>query len=98
MAAITFLVRYVFFTTIIDIKLSERVKTVLFFTAPCILTAMLVPIMFHDVIEAKELASVFSSSYFLAGFCAIVFSLLIRHTLLVILLSMFVFYVLRIFM
>ncbi len=95
MAIITFSVRYVFFTNSVKIQLNNRIKTILLFTAPCILTAMTVPILFQDILHTKETLSIFSSSYFLAGVCAIIFSLLIENTLLVIMLSMVVFYGIR---
>lgn len=95
MAAITFAVRYLFFTNSVDIKLNHRLKSVLIFTAPCILTAMLTPIMFKGLIDNKDLAMLFTSSYFWAGCCAIILSVFIKNTFLVIALSMIIFYGLR---
>lgn len=95
MALITFTVRYLFFMNSVDIKLNQRVKMILLFTAPCILTAMLTPIMLKDLIAHNDLAALLTSSYFWAGCCAIILSALIRNTLTVIVLSMAVFYALR---
>lgn len=110
MAMITFAVRYVFFTTTFEIRLPNWVKTLLTFTAPCILTAMFVPIMFQDLLGSsghessvgmvsttliETLQNLASSSYFWASVFAIVCSMLVRNTLLVILMSMAVFFALK---
>lgn len=110
MAMITFVVRYVFFTTTFEIRLPNWAKTVLTFTAPCILTAMFVPIMFQDLLDGsghgssvgmvsttlvEALQNLASSSYFWASVFAIVCSMLVRNTLLVILMSMAVFFALK---
>lgn len=96
MACITFIMRYVFFMKILHIQLNDTIKTILSFTAPCILTAMLVPIMFQDMLAInKDILSVFSSAYFLAGVCTVVLSLFVRNALLVIIISMVIFYALR---
>ncbi len=110
MALITFSVRYVFFTTHFRISLTKPMKNILTFTAPCVLTAMLVPIMFQDVLNPEQtqqlaqsltiqayVSQLLSSSYFWAGIFAIIASLFIRQTLLVVILSMLVFYGLRAF-
>lgn len=97
MAVITFTVRYLFFSNTVEIKINEKIKMVLSFTAPCILTAMLVPIAFKDIVEAHVLKNLLVSSYFWASLCAVVLSLLIRNTLLVIILSMLIFYGLNTF-
>ncbi len=128
MAMITFVVRYVFFTTSFQLKLTPQMKNILTFTAPCVLTAMIVPIMFQDMLALLNstagghgvsesiqpiaqassqsasdsnnypiITSLLGSSYFWASIFAIIASLFIRQTLLVILLSMTVFYGLRLF-
>ncbi len=126
MAVITFAVRYVFFTTSFQLKLTPQMKNILTFTAPCVLTAMIIPIMFQDMLTVLNstagghgvsesiqpvtqnlldnksanqsiMASLLGSSYFWASIFAIIASLLIRQTLLVILLSMAVFYGFRLF-
>ncbi len=105
MTMITFSVRYVFFMTSLNMQLNDKIKTILLFTAPCVLTTMIVPIMFQDLLRADFLQegwlqtngsmSVLSSGYLLASVCAIVFSRLMKNTLLVIVLSMLVFYGVR---
>lgn len=117
MALITFSVRYAFFTSMVDIKLTPAIKNILTFTAPCVLTAMLVPIMFQDMLTMSihgtsttsinttaTTSTIFqmgqilmSSSYFWASMFALLASFFIRQTLLVIILSMLVFYALRLF-
>lgn len=117
MAVITFTVRYVFFTTSFQVQLPEGIKTLLTFTAPCILTAMLVPIMFQDGLSGADadvnghaiaspsmnfdllgsLSLLANSPYFWASVFAIVCSLFVRQTLLVIVLSTAVFFGLRLF-
>ncbi len=108
MAMITFSVRYVFFTTHFRITLTKPIKNLLTFTAPCVLTAMVVPIMFQDMLPAEQSNAniivqdclshgyqLLHSSYFWAGLFTIIASLFIRQTLLVVVLSLLVFYGLR---
>ncbi len=91
MAGITFAVRYAFFARSLPIKLNRHARQFLMFTAPCVLTAMWTPIVFVDSLQQSNLLN----PYLLAGLFAVVASLLIRHTLVVIGLSMLVFYLLR---
>lgn len=91
MAVITFGVRYAFFARSLPIKLNRHAKQFLAFTGPCILTAMWTPIVFNEAITSVDLLN----PYLLAGVFCVVASLLIRQTLLVIVLSMAVFYGLR---
>lgn len=100
MAVITFSVRYVFFMNVVDVKLHPYFKQILVFTAPCVLTAMFVPIMFQDLLSQTSSFSVLqllTSSYFWASVAAIVLSVILRNTLAVILISMAIFYGLRLF-
>lgn len=101
MAVITFLVRYVFFTQVFNIKLTPPIQNLLIFTAPCVLTAMFIPIMFQDGFDLQLESFIFSrlltSSYFWASIFALISSLFIRQTLVVIILSMGMFYTLRLF-
>ncbi len=94
MAVITFSVRYAFFSGMIKIKLTPTIKNILTFTAPCVLTAMIIPIMFQEGLNS-QFSAILHSSYFWAGIFSIVASLFIRQTLLVVILSMLVFYGLR---
>ncbi len=107
MAIITFSVRYAFFSGMIKIKLTPTIKNILTFTAPCVLTAMIMPIMFQDILPTPQTDpdilvqdcflefDLLHSSYFWAGIFSIIASLFIRQTLLVVVLSMLVFYGLR---
>ncbi|MDG6882477.1 Predicted membrane protein [Phocoenobacter uteri] len=95
MAIITFSIRYSFFTRSFKINLNNKVRNILLFTAPCVLTAMFTPILFKSAFETHQLSSLLHNSYFLAGVGTIILSLLIRHTFVVILLSMGLFYGLR---
>ncbi|MBR0572654.1 MULTISPECIES: AzlD domain-containing protein [Pasteurellaceae] len=98
MAVITFLIRYLFFTRSFKINLSNKVRSILLFTAPCVLTAMFTPVLFQDFIATKQVTALIDSSYFWAGICAILFSIFIKHTFTVIILSMVAFYGLRTFL
>ncbi len=91
MACITFAVRYAFFMRSVPIKLNRHARQFLIFTAPCILTAMWAPIVFAETIAYFNLLN----PYLLAGLFTVGASLLIRNTLVVIILSMLVFYSLR---
>ncbi len=91
MACITFAVRYAFFMRSVPIKLNRHARQFLIFTAPCMLTAMWAPIVFGEAVTHVNLLN----PYLLAGLFSVGASLLIRHTLTVIALSMTVFYSLR---
>ncbi len=91
MSVITFGVRYAFFARVLTIQLNRHTKQFLVFTGPCILTAMWTPIAFVDALTTVDIVN----PYVLASLFTIVASRCIRHTLLVILLSMAVFYALR---
>lgn len=91
MAVITFFVRYAFFARTLPIKLNRHAKQFLFFTGACILTAMWVPIVMMPTLAQKTMLN----PYLIAGVLSVLFSLFIRHTLVVIILSMACFYGLR---
>ncbi|WP_020408371.1 AzlD domain-containing protein [Hahella ganghwensis] len=81
MAAITFYCRYLFFTTAISFSLKGPIKRMLQYTAPSVLTAMWVPIIFiHD----GNLTSGLDDPFLLAGIVTVVMSVVTRHTLLVV--------------
>ncbi|WP_046004143.1 AzlD domain-containing protein [Pseudoalteromonas rubra] len=92
MALITFFMRYAFFMEKLPIKLDMRVQRFLSFTAPCILTAMAAPIIFGEVtFNTHDLINPF----LLGGILAIVLSLLVKNTLIVVLASMGAFFLLK---
>ncbi|MFB2538939.1 MULTISPECIES: AzlD domain-containing protein [unclassified Acinetobacter] len=97
MTLLTFYMRYAFFSRLLPIKIPPKVKTLLLFTAPCVLAAMIIPIMFKDTLATHSFAQSIHSAYFWASLATIIFSLVIRNTLVVIGLSMAVFYGLRYF-
>ena len=95
MAVITFISRYFFFTTAFQIRIHPRIEALFVFTAPCILIALVVPIVFQAGLAQSGETGLLGSSYFWAGLLAVGLSLMIRQTLLVIILSMAGFYALR---
>lgn len=90
MACITFTVRYAFFSQALSFELSEKSKQFLSFSGPCVLAAMTAPILFNESADTWWL-----SPFLLAGILAIILSLLIKRTLLVVVLSMLCFFVLQ---
>lgn len=93
MATITFSCRYLFFARSINFQLSPRLKRALTFAAPSVLTAMWVPIVFlgHENSELDLL----HSPFLYAGLIAIVLSLKIKNTLIVVVSSMSIFVLLN---
>lgn len=86
MAGITFSCRYLFIANAVSFKLGPKLKRALSFTAPAVLTAMWVPIVF---LGHQESANNFVRSPFLyAGLLTVVLSLKINNTLAVVMLSM----------
>lgn len=90
MACITFAVRYAFFSQRLKFELSANARQFLSFSGPCVLAAMTAPILFTDFGETTWL-----SPFLLAGILAIVLSLLIKRTLVVVLISMAAYFLLR---
>ena len=93
MAIITFSCRYLFFMKTLPIQLGEKRKRLLKFTAPSVLTAMWVPIVFfgHRNIEVE----VIQSPYLYAGLITIILSLKLKNTLGVVTLGMALFIAIR---
>jgi branched-subunit amino acid transport protein len=86
MAGITFSCRYLFFANTVAFELGPKFKRALSFTAPAVLTAMWVPIVF---LGHQESAINFTRSPFLyAGLLTVVLSLQINNTLAVVMISM----------
>lgn len=90
MACITFSVRYLFLIEKLPFELGERTRSFLSFTGPCVLSAMVAPILF-----TQTQGAFWSSPYLLAGIGTIIFSFMLRSTLLVVLLGMGLFFVLN---
>ncbi|WP_440054514.1 AzlD domain-containing protein [Pseudoalteromonas sp. T1lg65] len=92
MACITFFMRYAFFMDKLPIKLDVRVQRFLSFTAPCILTAMAAPIVFGTM---EFTTTDINNPFLIAGVITILLSLFVKNTLVVVLASMAVFFVLK---
>ncbi|NOH78820.1 AzlD domain-containing protein [Vibrio sp. RE86] len=86
MAAITFSCRYLFFMNSLPITLGPKVQALLKYTAPSVLTAMWVPIVFfgHETIEE----SFITSPFLYAGILTVIASLKIKNTLAVVVIGM----------
>lgn len=102
MTCITFTCRYLFFAKSLPYQLGPKMKQLLSYTAPSVLTAMWVPIVFFGHHESSSNASVNSSLYafwqspfLLAGLVTVVLSYKIKNTTLVVLLGMSTFSVLN---
>lgn len=96
MATITFSCRYLFFARSISFELGPRLKRVLSFAAPSVLTAMWVPIVFLGH-ENSELDLLYSP-FLYAGLIAVLLSLKIKNTLVVVVSSMSIFVLLNMFL
>lgn len=92
MAVITFSCRYLFFMKTLPIQLGDNCKRLLKFSAPSVLTAMWVPIVFFG--HRSVGIEIIRSPYLYAGLITIVLSLKIKNTLGVITLGMVLFLVL----
>ncbi|MFT7008661.1 MAG: branched-subunit amino acid transport protein [Colwellia sp.] len=94
MTCITFSCRYFFFSTTFPFKLGPKVTRLLSYTAPSVLTAMWVPIVFLGHQESNS--DFISSPFLIAGVATVIFSLKIKNTLAVVLFGMSVFGLLKI--
>ena len=86
MSAITFGCRYLFLSKTIAFEIGERAKRLLSFTAPSVLTAMWVPIVFMGHKETEF--TMMNSPFLWAGLLAVVLSLRCKSTLFVVMASM----------
>ena len=93
MACITFTCRYLFLSKILPFELSATAKSILSYTAPSVLTAMWVPIVFLS--EEKGEEPLFFNPFLMAGLVCILLSLKLKNTLMIVVLSMLVFIVLH---
>lgn len=93
MACITFSCRYLFFSQTLRLEIGPKLKKALTFTAPSVLTAMWVPIVFSD--SSSGFGNIFLSAYFYAGLLAVYLSLKTEKTLLVVVGSMSLFFALN---
>ena len=94
MTCITFSCRYLFLSRTISFELNPRIKRVLSFTAPAVLTAMWMPIVFQGH-TASDVAF-FNSPFLYAGLFTVLLSLKMKNTLAVVFLGMSAFVIFRI--
>jgi branched-subunit amino acid transport protein len=95
MTAITFFCRYLFFSKTVQFELGPKVKRLLSFTAPSVMTAMWVPIVFLG--HQTNGVDFITSPFLIAGIVTILLSLHINNTLAVVVMGMSVFAVLKVF-
>ena len=93
MTCITFTCRYLFLSKTLPFELGDKAKKVLSYTAPSVLTAMWVPIVFLS--ENKTEESIFSSPFLIAGLVCVMLSLKLKNTLMIVVLSMLVFLIIQ---
>lgn len=89
MAAITFSCRYLFFAKSLPYQLSPKLQKLLSYTAPSVLTAMWVPIVFLGHEETN--VSFFQSPFLLAGVATVLLSYKVKNTLTVVIAGMSIF-------
>lgn len=89
MAAITFTCRYLFFAKTLPYELSPKMQKLLSYTAPSVLTAMWVPIVFlgHEETGGEFI----HSPFLLAGMATVVMSYKVKNTLVVVAVGMTLF-------
>ena len=95
MTCITFSCRYFFFSKTIPFELGTKVKRLLSYTAPSILTAMWVPIVFLGYQNTND--DFITSPFLIAGLVTVVLSLKIKKTLAVVGLGISIFGLLSVF-
>ncbi len=93
MTCITFICRYLFFAKNLPFTLGVKTKRALAYTAPSVLTAMWVPIVFLSYQQIEK--SFFDSPFLIAGLISIILSLKLKSTLLVVIISIAVFIALQ---
>ncbi len=86
MAGITFYCRFMFFSSLLSFSLSGPLKRMLHYTAPSVLTAMWVPIVFMS--DNGQFTSGLDDPFLVAGIGTVVLSLITHRTLLVVGLGM----------
>jgi branched-subunit amino acid transport protein len=96
MACITFSCRYLFFSKKVTFELGPRTKKLLSYTAPSVMTAMWVPIVFLG--HQSSGGEFMTSPFLIAGLVSVVLSLKIKNTLVVVGLGMMIFVGLKVFL
>ncbi len=94
MALVTFYNRYAFFSPQLKFSIGPRLQSLLSYTAPAVLTALWVPIVFvseHPDMEAKQLNWQLDNPYFCAGLITVAISAFVRKPLITVALGVLVF-------
>lgn len=89
LAAIVFFNRYYFLEPNVEIKLPLIMNNMLNYSAPCLLTAICIPVVFFDGDNLKE---VLDNSYIYAAIFCIVISIYLKRVLLSVIASLVFFY------
>lgn len=92
LAGIVFFNRYVFLEPKVAIQFPVFFERMLKYSAPCLLTAICIPIIFYDAGEWRSLAS---NSYFYATIFCVLVPIILRRVLLSLALSLLFFYTLE---
>lgn len=93
MSGITFFCRFLFLSKKLPFELNQKTKLALSYTAPSVLTAMWVPIIFLSYQHIEQ--SFFTSPFLIAGLLSILLSLKFKSTLLIVMVSMTLFITLQ---
>ena len=93
MTGITFTCRFLFFSKKLPFELGVKTKRALSYTAPSVLTAMWVPIVFLSYQNIEK--SFFDSPFLIAGLLSLALSLKLKSTLLVVIISIAAFITLQ---
>lgn len=94
MALITFYNRYAFFSPRLKFSIRPEIQSILQYTAPAVLTALWVPIVF---VKDGTLNTQWNDPYLLAGVVTVVVSATLKKPLPAVLIGVTVFYLCRVF-
>lgn len=78
MSIIVFCNRYLFLEPRIHLRLPHVIQRMLHYSAPCLLTAICVPVIFYDT---EQLRPILSNAYLYAALATIAFYLMTKHLL-----------------
>ena len=92
MTAVIFLSRYLFLEPRLPLRLSKNTLQFLGYSAPAVLTAITAPIVF---VRDQQLAIGLDNSYLVCALVAVLLTYFTRNTLLTVLLSMALFFVIH---
>ncbi|MDQ8952476.1 AzlD domain-containing protein [Acinetobacter rudis] len=91
MSILVFFNRYLFLEPRIGLKLPHPIQRMLHYSAPCLLTAMCVPVIFYD---AQQFRPLFNNAYLYAALATSVFYLTTKHLLASAIFGFIIFYLL----